>query len=66
MKLTVDRFEGKYAVVELEGGECENIAVSLLPEGVREGDVLSIEIDKTETDKRKHKIENLMDKLFEE
>lgn len=39
--------------------------VCLVPKGAKEGDVLSIKIDKNETEKRKKEIEDLMNNLFE-
>lgn len=66
MKVIIDRFEGKYAVVETENGEFENMPRSLLPKGACEGDVVSISVDKNETENRKSKIKNLMDNLFED
>ncbi len=65
----VDRFEGGYAIVELERG-FERIARSRLPNGVKEGDVIlihkdEITIDHAETLNRKNKIKGLMDKLFQ-
>lgn len=70
MKGVIDRFEGDYAVVELEDGKMKDIKRSLLPDGAKEGDVLiinekGIKIDKEETHRRKGKINNLMDELFE-
>lgn len=63
MKVIVDRFEGDYAVVEINKGNLVNIPKVLL-DGAEEGDVISIEIDKEETAKRKTNIENLMNDLF--
>ncbi|WP_425446921.1 DUF3006 domain-containing protein [Dethiothermospora halolimnae] len=71
MKGIVDRFEGKYAVVELDSNIMKNIPIEKLPNGIREGDVISIGekdivIDKKETKKRKEDIEKLMNEVFEE
>lgn len=65
----VDRFEGDFAIVELENG-FERIPRSKLPEGVKEGDSVNISaggttIDHEDTDKRRKKIKALMDKLFQ-
>lgn len=65
----VDRFEGDFAIVELEKG-FEKIAKGKLPSNVKEGDVIVIErdriyVDLEETNKRKNKIKGLMDKLFQ-
>ena len=39
--------------------------IELLPSGAKEGDVLSITIDKKETEARRGRIEKLMDDLWE-
>ncbi len=70
LKVTIDRFEGNYAVCEKESGTMINIEKSKLPSEAKEGDILIIndeviEIDISETKKRKHIIERLMDMLWE-
>lgn len=65
MKVIIDRFEGDYAVVEVELGVFVNIPKILLP-NASEGDVIKIEIDKEDTESRRQKIENLMGKVFED
>lgn len=65
MKVTIDRFQGDFAVVELPNGKMIDIPKALVPREAKEGDVLSIEIDKDETKRRKKEIESLMDDLFE-
>lgn len=62
MKGIIDRFEGNYAVVELEDRRMTNIEKSLLPENVAEGDCIILEdgkyiIDKNETENRKKRIQ---------
>lgn len=69
-KVIIDRFEGKYAICEKENKEMINIERVKLPKKVVEGDVLIIEgvsiaIDKTETKKRRERINGLMDDLWE-
>lgn len=63
MKVIIDRFEGEYAVVEIEKGNFAHISKSLVP-GSSEGDVIKIKIDRNETENRKKVINNLMDELF--
>ncbi len=63
MKVIIDRFEGEFAVVEIEKGSFAHISKQLIP-NAKEGDVISIEIESNEAEKRKKKIENLMDDLF--
>lgn len=64
MRVTVDRFEGDYAVCERDDRKMMNIEKMKLPKGVREGDVLVLDgpkifIDEEETKRRKEEIENL-------
>ena len=59
MKVIIDRFEGEYAVVEIEVGKCVNIPKILLPDS-KEGDIVKIEIDKDNSQKRKKHIQELM------
>jgi hypothetical protein len=42
-----------------------SMPISLVPEGAKEGDVISIEIDNQETERRKGRIKSLMDELWE-
>jgi hypothetical protein len=64
MKYTIDRFEGKYAVVELEDETMIDIPKCALPAGAKEGDIISVEIDEGETEKRKQYINKLMDDVW--
>ena len=70
MKGIVDRFEGKYAVVELQDGKMVNIDKVRLPIGIEEGMVIciseNITIDIDETKKRKEEMEKLTENLWEE
>jgi hypothetical protein len=65
MKVIVDRFEGDVAVCEIEKGIFANIP-KILINGAAEGDVIRIEVDKTETNIIKDKMEELVDSVFEE
>ncbi len=65
MEVIIDRFEGEYAVVELEIGEFVNLPRILVP-NAKEGDVVNITIDENSTKKRKEHIESLMNNLFED
>ncbi len=66
MKVIIDRFEEDYAVVELEEGVFVNIPKALLPNMVEEGDVLTIEIDEEETERRRNRVEEMRGHLLEE
>ncbi|MCY6354309.1 DUF3006 domain-containing protein [Clostridium sp. ZS2-4] len=67
---TIDRFEGKYAVIELDEGTMINIEADILPKEAKEGDVLNITdkitINYEETEKRKKEMEELTKGLFKE
>ena len=67
MKATIDRVEGKLAVLLIgDKGEVKlNVPISLLPEGSKEGDILDISIirDEKATDETKERVSNLIDKL---
>lgn len=69
MYAVVDRFEGKYAVLETDDGRMLNVKRQLLPEDTREGDVVNLDdmtVDKNETEVRKNIIRKLADELFED
>lgn len=58
MKFTIDRFEGDIAIIELENGKIIDIPNLILPSNSKEGDIISIKIDKKETEKRQQRIKN--------
>lgn len=64
MDVVVDRIEGEYAVVEIEKGKMCNLPLELVP-NVKEGDIVTITINKDKTEKRKKTIEELMNSVFE-
>lgn len=63
MKVIIDRFEGNFAVVELDNKKFANLPKILLPGGVGEGSVISIELDERETELRKRKISEACGKI---
>lgn len=68
MKGIIDRFEGKMAVVEIDG-RIQDIPRDQLPDKVKEGDVIVEEngaylIDKEETKRRRKEIEKLTKNLW--
>jgi hypothetical protein len=67
MKATIDRIEGKLAVLLIRNGESIklNIPLILLPEGSKEGDILDISIhkDDMETEAAKKRVSSLIEKL---
>ncbi|MCH5320917.1 MAG: DUF3006 domain-containing protein [Eubacterium sp.] len=66
MKWIIDRIENNTAVCEIENGKTIDVILDALPEGVKEGDVINISVDTTETENRKEKIDKLMNSLFKD
>jgi len=64
----IDRFEGDWAIIETENHRMFNLPRILLPSGVKEGDVISIQvgIDAEATRQRAEKSKFRLDSLFEE
>ena len=65
MKVVIDRFEGGFAVVELEKNRWANIPKALIP-NAREGDIISIEVLKDESLKNKKKLSEKLESLFDD
>ncbi len=65
MKVIIDRFEGDYAVVEIDVGKFVNMPKILIP-NAKEGDVVEIIVNQEETQKRKEHIKDLMSNLFQD
>lgn len=66
MKWIIDRIENNIAVCELENGETLDVKISALPKGIKEGDVIKLFVDETETNERKERIDKLMNSLFKD
>lgn len=64
MRVIIDKFEGKYAIVELENKNIVNMPRVLIPNDAAEGDCLYIEVDKEYTKLRKEQIRKLMDDVW--
>ena len=64
MDVIVDRVEGDYAFVEIDKGKMCNLPIELVP-NVKEGDIVTITINKDKTEERKKTIEELMNSVFE-
>ena len=60
MKVIIDRFEGDFAIVELDAGVFVNMPRALVPAGAGEGSVISIEVDPEATNGRRESIKKLM------
>lgn len=63
MKVTIDRIENGVAVIELPNGQTVNVPGVLFP-GAAEGDVCTIEKDTEETESRRKRINEKMNRLF--
>lgn len=67
MFVTIDRLEGENAVIELETTDMVCVPLELFRGlGVKEGDVLEIQVSKKETQARRARVQKLMDDLFED
>lgn len=66
MRMTVDRFEGVYAICELENGEFVDIPRKALPEEITEGSKLVIEVDEAEKTEDQERIRKKMNNLFKD
>lgn len=70
MMLSIDRFDGAYAICEGDNEKLYAIEKSELPMGAKPGDVLklssdgSLTLDEDETKRRKERIKKLQNKLF--
>ncbi|MCM3570622.1 DUF3006 domain-containing protein [Neobacillus mesonae] len=70
MKGIIDRFEGKYAVVEING-VTKDFPKSIFPKAASVGDVVEINGDKVsvledETKKRRQEVEKLMNEVWDD
>lgn len=63
MDVIVDRIEGDYVIVEIEKGNMSKLPLVLVP-NVKEGDVISININKSKTKSRNENIKEIMNKVF--
>lgn len=66
MKITIDRIEGHYAVVELESGTIANLPIIFVPPEAKEGDIIQIEINRLTAEDKRKQVKDLIDKVFED
>lgn len=64
MKYVIDRFEGEFAVVELENKKFANIPHEAIPPEAKEGDIILVTIDNQHTKEQKEKIKKMMENLW--
>lgn len=65
MIVTIDRFEGAFAVVETKDKRMVDMPRILLPKNAKEGDVIEIIINEEETKKQRDVINKLMEDVWE-
>lgn len=70
MRLIINRFKGHLAVCEKSDKSIVDIEIGKLPSDVKAGDVLiekdgNYELDLNETEKRRKRVQSLMDDLIE-
>ena len=66
MKIVIDRIEENFAVAEMKDGNFINLPLEFFNElHIKEGDVITVEKDTEETERRKSEAENLLLSLFE-
>lgn len=66
MKYIIDRFEGDFAIVELEDKTLSNIPRIAIPLEAKEGSVIDVTIDVASTAERFRKINKMMGDLFKQ
>ncbi|NFO18109.1 DUF3006 domain-containing protein [Clostridium botulinum] len=67
MKGIIDRFEGNFAVIELENKKMINIDKDITPKKAKEGDVINIEGDIiTLNEKERERLKKEIDELTED
>lgn len=65
MRVIVDRFEGEFAVVEMQDKTQVNMPKILLPQHTKEGDMIDIILNNEATEKKKETISKLMGEVWE-
>lgn len=64
MLITIDRFEGDFAVCEKEDGSFGNLPKEFLPSGSKEGSRIRIELDLKTEEEDRERITGKMNNLF--
>lgn len=65
MRYTIDRFEGDFAVVELEDGGMTNVPRCALPAEAGEGDIVVLGVDAEATAQKKQESKSRLERLFQ-
>ena len=64
MLITIDRFEGDFAVCEMNDGKFSSLPKEFLPSGSKEGSKIRIELDLEVEEKDRERIKSKMNNLF--
>ncbi len=64
MRYTIDRFEGKCAIVELDDSTMAVVEIRALPAGVKEGDVVRVKVGESQRIGRERRMAKKMNRLF--
>ena len=64
----IERFEGDWAIIEMENRHTFNLPRFILPSSIKEGDVISIQVgvNLLVTKERAEKYKRMLDNLFDE
>ena len=65
MMWIIDRIEESIAVIEV-GSSFIDVPLSALPDGAKAGDIIELNINLSETNKKKKNIDGLMNSLFKD
>jgi len=66
MRVTIDRFEGDYAIVVLDDMTKVNLHRILVPKAAKEGDLLQIKVDQKATKEQQQQVAELMEDVWGE
>ena len=64
MKITIDRIEERFVVVETENKDILDVDIRLLPHDIQEGDIVEITVNKEEKEEKRKKMTELMNDLW--
>lgn len=64
MKITIDRIEKRFVVVETENKDILDVDIRLLPHDIQEGDIVEITVNKEEKEEKRKKMTELMNDLW--
>lgn len=62
--MIIDRFEGEFAIVEMEDGSFKEIPIECIPSNAKEGSILIITCDENGTEIKRREMKNKMNSIF--